>query len=112
LASRAATRFLNDLLVVLALFVGLLPLAMLSRQEWWSLLLFALLLSGLVVNLVVPHEEELPAPASRPRTPGAAQSAAPSNSYGEALEEMLYWAEEVKVKAADLSRAVHALGRR
>ena len=112
LTSRAAGRFLNDLLVVIALFVALLPLAMLSSQEWWSLLLFALLLSGLVGYVVMPHEEELPAPASRPRTPGAAQSAAPSSSFGDALEEMLYWAEEVKAKAADLSRAVHALGRR
>lgn len=111
LSSRASSRFLTNSLVVLALFVALLPLAMLSIQEWWSLFLFGALLSGLVGYVVVPYRGETPDAASRQRTSNAGEGAIQSHSPNEALDEMQFWAEQVKAKTADLHRKLHDLRR-
>ena len=112
LSSRASSWFLNNSLIVLALFVGLLPLALLSGQELWSLLLFGGLLSALVGYVVVPQRDTIQDSAPRGRESRAAQRSTPSRSTSEALEEMQFWAEQVKLKTADFGRRVHALRQR
>lgn len=108
LTSRASGRLLNNFLVVLALFAGLLPLAMLSIAEWWSLLLFGLLLSGLVGYVLTPHDEEPSAAASRRRRSAAILGLTPY-SFQESLQEMQFWAEQVRTKTDDLRRKVREL---
>jgi hypothetical protein len=110
LSLRASSRFLNNSLVVLALFVGLLPLALLSGQELWSLLVFGALLSALVGYVAVPQRETFRDGASHERRPRPKKGAAPSRY--EALDEMLYWAEQVEARTADLRRGIRALRRR
>jgi hypothetical protein len=112
LSARESTRFLKNSLVVLALFVGLLPLGLLSGQEWWSLLLFGAVLSALVGYVVVPQPEAFHKDTSRRSESHAAPRATPSRSASEALEEMQFWAEQVKSKTADFRRGVHALRQR
>lgn len=112
LSARASSRFVNSSLVVLALFVGLLPLALLSIQELWSLFLFGALLSGLVGYVLVPYRGELPDATSRQRESGIAQNAKPSCSFYEALDQVQFWMEELKAATADLRARIDALRRR
>jgi len=111
-SSEASGLLLNNFLIVLALFVGLLPLALLSGQEWWSLLIFGGLLSLLVGYVIVPQRETPQQGASDRRQPHDAQRPIPSRTAGEALEEMQFWAEQVKSKTADFRRRIRALRQR
>lgn len=112
LSSRAAGWFLTNSLIVLALFVALLPLGMLSIQEWWSILLFGALLSSLVGYVVVPHQTEAQEATSRQPRSAVGPSAGPSRAPEEALRELQFWAEQVRAKTADLRRKLRDLDRR
>lgn len=109
LSSRASSRFLNNSLVALALFVALLPLAVLASDDWWSLFLFGALLSGLVAYIVVPYSGEAPRATPRQPTLGIAQRTLSPPPYDESLRELQFWADQVKTKADDLRRKVRAL---
>ena len=111
LSSRASSRFLTNSLIVLALFVALLPLAMLLTQEWWSLLVFGALLSGLVGYVILPYRGAIPDAASRQRAPNAGQKAVRTHSVYEARDEMQFWAEQVKAKTTHLRRKLRDLRR-
>jgi hypothetical protein len=112
LSARATSRFLNRSLVVLALFVGLLPLALLSIEELWSLFVFGALLSGLVGYVVVPHKEEAPGDISHRHGLASMRRETASDSFYEALDEVFLRMEEMKGATADLRRKVDALRRR
>jgi cell division protein FtsW (lipid II flippase) len=112
LSARASSTFVGTSLVVLALFVAMLPLAMLSIREWWSLIVFGALLSGLIGYIVVPYRGETREAIGPPSRDGAGLRPAPSPSPQEAFEELRFWLDEVKARTVDLHRELRNLGRR
>jgi hypothetical protein len=112
LSARASKTFVGTFLVVLTLFVAVLPLAILSIREWWSVVAFGALLSGLVGYIVAPQRGET-GEAFGPRSgSGVRRRAAPSRTPEETSEELWFWLNEVKARTIDLRRELRNLGRR
>jgi hypothetical protein len=112
LSARASNTFVGTSLVVLTLFVAMLPLAMLSIREWWSLVAFGALLSGLVGYIVMPQRGESREAVAPPSGSRAGRRAAPSRTPQEAFDELRFWLDEVKARTVDLRRELRNLRQR